>query len=59
MSVQLQPPTPKSCKFCAFCKERERTPPFHWCVDDRVVTGFRGPSPAGPIGPPAAVQASA
>mmetsp|Transcript_30318 Transcript_30318/g.57140 ORF Transcript_30318/g.57140 Transcript_30318/m.57140 type:complete len:505 (-) Transcript_30318:885-2399(-) len=47
--MQMQPETPKSCKFCSFCKDRDRVPPFHWCVDDRVVTGFRGPSPAGPI----------
>ncbi|KAK3243373.1 hypothetical protein CYMTET_44149 [Cymbomonas tetramitiformis] len=48
-SVQLEPEPPKSCKFCAFCRDRARAPPFHWCVDDRVVVGFRGPSPAGPI----------
>ncbi|GAQ86052.1 cytoplasmic FMR1 interacting protein [Klebsormidium nitens] len=43
----------KTCKFCVFCLERQRGPaPFHWCVDDRIVSGFRGPSPAGPIGRP-------
>ena len=41
----------KWCKFCAFCRERRLTSvPFHWCVDDQVIEGFRGPSPAGPIG---------
>eukprot|EP00850_Spirogloea_muscicola_P017773 SM000156S02129 [mRNA] locus=s156:135284:137482:+ [translate_table: standard] len=43
----------KSCKFCSFCEEKNRgPPPFHWCVNDRVVIGFKGPSPAGPIGRP-------
>nr|PNR46561.1 hypothetical protein PHYPA_013680 [Physcomitrium patens] len=27
-------------------------PPFHWCVNDTITMGFRGPSPAGPIGRP-------
>ena len=25
---------------------------FHWCVNDTITMGFRGPSPAGPIGRP-------
>ena len=42
----------KGCQFCSYCLARGRaTPPFHWCCDDRVVPGFRGPSPYGPIGP--------
>jgi hypothetical protein len=43
----------KTCKLCCFCQERNiREPPFHWCVDDTILMGFRGPSPAGPIGRP-------
>eukprot|EP00898_Chlorokybus_atmophyticus_P007233 jgi/Chlat1/7510/Chrsp61S09147 len=41
----------KACKLCSMCRESGRMAPFHWCVDDQVVPGFRGPSPAGPIGP--------
>lgn len=41
------------CKFCIFCQQRQvPQKPFHSCPDDRVVVGFRGPSPAGPIGRP-------
>ncbi|CAM6031577.1 unnamed protein product [Sphagnum compactum] len=43
----------KTCKLCCFCRERNiGEPPFHWCVDDTILMGFRGPSPAGPIGRP-------
>lgn len=43
----------KICKFCCFLRERNiGPPPFHWCVDDAITKGFRGPSPAGPIGRP-------
>ncbi|BBN11166.1 hypothetical protein MPTK1_5g09620 [Marchantia polymorpha subsp. ruderalis] len=43
----------KICKFCCFLRERNMgPPPFHWCVDDAITKGFRGPSPAGPIGRP-------
>lgn len=43
----------KICKLCCFCRERNiAEPPFHWCVDDTITMGFRGPSPAGPIGRP-------
>lgn len=38
------------CEVCYDCKRRNINPaPFHWCVQDRVTPGFRGPSPAGPI----------
>lgn len=44
---------PPLCKFCIFCQQRKvDQKPFHSCPDDRVVVGFRGPSPAGPIGRP-------
>ncbi|KAI5083365.1 hypothetical protein GOP47_0003108 [Adiantum capillus-veneris] len=39
------------CQLCFECRRRNVTPiPFHWCVEDAVTNGFRGPSPAGPIG---------
>lgn len=39
------------CEVCFDCKKRNISPiPFHWCVQDKVISGFRGPSPAGPIG---------
>lgn len=39
------------CQLCFECKRRNVSPiPFHWCVEDAVTNGFRGPSPAGPIG---------
>lgn len=39
------------CQLCSDCKRRNILPiPFHWCVEDAVTKGFRGPSPAGPIG---------
>lgn len=42
------------CHVCFDCKERNIFPiPFHWCVQDEVTIGFRGPSPAGPIERPA------
>lgn len=45
--------TPKICKLCCFWQERNMAePPFHWCVNDTITTGFRGASPAGPIGRP-------
>jgi hypothetical protein len=38
------------CEVCYDCKRRNVNPtPFHWCVQDRITLGFRGPSPAGPI----------
>lgn len=38
------------CEVCYDCKRRNINPiPFHWCVQDRIIFGFRGPSPAGPI----------
>lgn len=38
------------CEVCYDCKRRNVSPtPFHWCVQDRITLGFRGPSPAGPI----------
>ncbi|ERN16136.1 hypothetical protein AMTRI_Chr11g95390 [Amborella trichopoda] len=38
---------------CELCREsKERPVPFHLCVYDAVTVGFRGPSPAGPIGRP-------
>ncbi|XP_057846682.2 uncharacterized protein LOC131056347 [Cryptomeria japonica] len=38
------------CEVCYDFKRRNIYPtPFHWCVQDRVTLGFRGPSPAGPI----------
>jgi len=41
------------CEVCYDCKRRNVNPiPFHWCVQDRITLGFRGPSPAGPIGRP-------
>lgn len=41
----------KYCRFCAFFRAQNlASTPFHWCVDDEVVSGFRGPNPAGPIG---------
>lgn len=40
-----------SCQLCFECKRRSVSPiPFHWCVEDAVTNGFRGPSLAGPIG---------
>lgn len=47
--LQLGPEPSKTCKFCAFCRKRGHEPPFHCCADDRVVTGFRGLSPHGPV----------
>ncbi|KAJ7545509.1 hypothetical protein O6H91_09G123100 [Diphasiastrum complanatum] len=42
---------------CHFCSERNQGPPlFHFCVNDRILTGFRGPSPAGPITRPSKSQ---
>ncbi|KAH7331866.1 hypothetical protein KP509_20G054500 [Ceratopteris richardii] len=39
------------CKLCFECRVKNVMPiPFHSCVEDIVVNGFRGPSPAGPIG---------
>lgn len=44
---------PKICKLCCILREKNSgPPPFHWCVDDTITKGFRGPSPAGPIGRP-------
>lgn len=38
------------CEVCYDCKRKNVSPiPFHWCVQDRITLGFRGPSPAGPI----------
>ncbi|CAM6095959.1 unnamed protein product [Calypogeia fissa] len=43
----------KVCKLCCILREKNSgPPPFHWCVDDTITKGFRGPSPAGPIGRP-------
>ncbi|GJP29890.1 hypothetical protein CLOM_g20211 [Closterium sp. NIES-68] len=51
MAMDLRFGMRRWCKFCSFCQERRIVSvPFHWCVDDQVVTGFKGPSPAGPIG---------
>lgn len=45
--------TQKICKLCCFWQERNiAEPPFHWCVNDAITMGFRGASPAGPIGRP-------
>lgn len=45
--------TQKICKLCCFWQERNiAEPPFHWCVNDTITMGFRGASPAGPIGRP-------
>jgi len=45
--------TQKICKLCCFWQERNMAePPFHWCVNDTITMGFRGASPAGPIGRP-------
>eukprot|EP00899_Mesostigma_viride_P001954 jgi/Mesvir1/1175/Mv17672-RA.1 len=43
---------PVGCKYCVYYREQARPAPFHWCPNDRVITGFKGPSPAGPIAPP-------
>ncbi|CAI7848802.1 unnamed protein product [Closterium sp. NIES-53] len=51
MAVDLRFGMRKLCHFCSFCQERRIVAvPFHWCVDDQVVSGSKGPSPAGPIG---------
>lgn len=45
--------TQKICKLCSFWQERNiAEPPFHWCVNDTITMGFKGASPAGPIGRP-------
>lgn len=42
------------CQHCYRFRERKINPtPFHLCVHDRIMNGFRGPSPAGPIERPA------
>ncbi|GFY97957.1 hypothetical protein Acr_12g0004980 [Actinidia rufa] len=38
------------CEECEIAREKETSAPFHWCVFDTVVVGFR--SPAGPIARP-------
>jgi hypothetical protein len=43
------------CQQCyKFQQSKINPPPFHLCVQDKITVGFRGPSPAGPIGRPAA-----
>lgn len=45
--------TRKICELCCFWQDQNITePPFHWCVNDTIFMGFRGASPAGPIGRP-------
>lgn len=39
-----------SSSICEKCwMSKERPIPFHFCVNDAITAGFRGPSPAGPI----------
>ncbi|KAJ7295458.1 hypothetical protein O6H91_Y186300 [Diphasiastrum complanatum] len=60
VNTDLRADTQVRTYHCGRCSEKNQGPvPFHFCVNDRITTGFRGPSPAGPIARPSKRQLEA